>query len=148
MKIKFHLKNNDAILPSRTDPLDVGLDLVAIKEHKTYDNGVILYDTGLSVTPPAGYYTEIVARSSIIKTGWMLANNVGVIDPGYTGNLFIALVRVVPDAPKISLPFSKCQLVLKKCEYAEPEEVSELADTKRGDGGFGSTGDRTGANTC
>jgi len=147
MKIKFHLRDNDAILPSRANSTDVGLDLVAIKEDKTYDNGVIKYDTGVSVTPPDGYYTEIVARSSIVKTGWMLANNVGVIDPTYTGNLFIVLVRVVPDAPKLSLPFCKCQLVLKKCEYADPEEVDELTDTERGDGGFGSTGDRTGANT-
>ena len=132
----------NAVSPSRANATDIGLDLVAIKKHKVLPNGVVLYDTGIAASPPPGYYLEILPRSSISKTGWMLANSVGTIDPDYTGNLLIALVRVCPDAPELQLPFCKCQLVLRKAEYGVPQEVSSLQTTVRGSGGFGSTGDR------
>lgn len=139
MKIQFVRKHDDAVTPTRAHFSDVGLDLTAIKEYKILPNGVVLYDTGIAVSPPPGYYIEIVPRSSMSKTGWMLANSVGTIDPSYTGNLFIALVRVVLNAPTPELPFCKCQMVLRKAEYAQMEEVQNLTNTVRGDGGFGST---------
>jgi dUTP pyrophosphatase len=139
MKLKFVRKHEEAVVPTKAHHSDVGLDLTAIREHKIFDNGVVLYDTGIAITPPDGYYVEIVPRSSISKTGWMLANSVGTIDPSYTGNLYIALVRVVEDAPPLPLPFCKCQIVLRKIEDVEMEEVDFLYKTVRGDGGFGST---------
>jgi dUTP pyrophosphatase len=135
-------KNHEqAVIPSRANESDIGLDLVAIKEYKVLNNGVILYDTGLSVTPPKGYYLEILPRSSLSKTGWMLANSVGVVDPSYRGNLLIALIKI-GNSSLIPLPFCKCQLVLRKAEYSCVEEVSTLSETERGIGGFGSTGER------
>ena len=143
MKIQFIKRSGEAVTPTRAYPTDIGFDLTAIGLEKVYDNGVMLYDTKIAVKPPPGYYVEILPRSSMSKTGWMLANSVGTIDPDYTGNLMIALVRVVPDAPTLQLPFCKCQLVLRKAEYAEMEEVNGgFEDTVRGDGGFGSTGER------
>ena len=73
----------------------------------------------------------------------MLANSVGTVDPDYTGNLYIALAKINPDAPELELPFCKCQLILRKAIYADVIKVESLVDTDRGDGGFGSTGDRT-----
>jgi dUTP pyrophosphatase len=134
--------NEKAILPTRAHPLDIGMDLTAIKKHKKLNNGVIIYDTGIAVKPPEGYYIEILPRSSISKTGWMLANSVGTIDPNYTGNLYIALAPVNPDVQEIKLPFCKCQLVVRKAEYFDVVEVPALEDTDRGSGGFGSTGKR------
>ena len=139
MSIQFIKRSGEAVVPTRAHPADIGLDLTAIGKEKTYDNGVILYDTKIAVKPPPGYYLEILPRSSMSKTGWMLANSVGTIDPNYTGNLYIALVRVVPDAQEIELPFCKCQLVLRKAEYAVMEEVNHFEETDRGNGGFGST---------
>lgn len=135
-------KCEDAVLPTRANPSDIGMDLVAINMVKEMDNGVVLYDTGLQISPPNGYYIEIIPRSSISKTGWILANSVGIIDPEYTGNLMIALARLNPDTPKIPTPFCKCQLVVRKAEYLPVVEASTLNQTSRGDGGFGSTGDR------
>ena len=132
----------DAVIPSRANSTDIGLDLVAIKEYKILDNGVILYDTGLKARAPEGYYLEILPRSSMSKTGWMLANSVGIIDPTYTGNLLIALIKGPNNPSPVSLPFCKCQLVLRKADYANVVEVSEFPETTRGEGGFGSTGDR------
>ena len=143
MIIKCVKRHKDAILPSRAHQTDVGYDLTAIRKHKVLENGAILYDTGIAVKPPSGFYIEIVPRSSISKTGYMLANSVGTIDPDYTGNLYIALVKVTPTAPELRLPFTKCQFVLRKAYYGVVEEVDHLCSTERGAGGFGSTGSRT-----
>ena len=48
-------KHNDAVIPSRAHHRDVGYDLTAIRKHKVYPNGGVLYDTGLAVSPPEGY---------------------------------------------------------------------------------------------
>ena len=142
LQVKCVRRHEDAVIPSRAHESDVGYDLTAIKKHKVLDNGVILYDTGIAIKPPANHYIEIVARSSISKSGYMIANGVGTIDPNYTGNLYIALVRVVEDAPELELPFCKCQFVIRKCIYADILEVENLEDTDRGAGSFGSTGSR------
>lgn len=142
MKIKFVRKHDDAVIPTRANSTDIGLDLVAIKEHKVLPNGVVLFDTGIAVTPPSGYYIEIVPRSSMSKSGWILANSIGICDPTYTGNLLIALAPLDHNTSVPNLPFCLCQIILRKAEYAEMEEVDELDETDRGDGGFGSTGNR------
>ena len=145
MSIKCVKKHPDAVLPSKAHESDIGWDLVAIKEHKVIHKDIIMYDTGIIVIPPKGYYLEILPRSSISKTGWMLSNNVGTIDPDYRGNLYIVLTRVVKNMPNIDLPFCKCQLVLRKIHKSSIIEVTELDidGTERGEGGFGSTGSRT-----
>lgn len=139
-KIQFMRTSNAAVVPTKAFSSETGFDLTAIRIHKELDNGVILYDTGIIVRPPVGYYTEIVPRSSISKTGWMLANSIGIIDNSYRGNLLIALVPTSVTSIPLELPFCKCQLILRKLEDAELEEVSDLDETERGDGGFGSTG--------
>ena len=143
MFIKCVRRHKEAILPSRAHETDVGYDLTAIRKYKVLENGVVLYDTGLAISPPPGFYIEIVPRSSISKTGYMLANSVGTIDPSYTGNLYIALVKVIPDSPELCLPFTKCQFVLRKAYYGVVKEVDNInSNDNRGEGGFGSTGSR------
>jgi len=145
MLIKCIKKDRNAVLPSKAHESDIGWDFVAIKKHKVINEDIIMYDTGIVAIPPKGYYLEILPRSSISKTGWMLANSVGTIDPDYRGNLYIVLTRVVKNMPEIELPFCKCQLVLRKIEKATLIEVTEeeIDITERGSGGFGSTGART-----
>ena len=139
LSVNFVLNDEKAIIPTKAHEDDVGFDLTAIKIHKVLDNGVYLFDTGISITPPSGYYCEILPRSSISKTGWMLANSVGIIDPNYTGNLLIALIKVSSVSPPLELPFTKCQLILRKVEKFEMNQTNSLKETDRGDGGFGST---------
>ena len=145
MSIKFVKRNINAVTPTRAHPSDVGLDIVSISKHKTISDNTILYDTGIAVSPPLGYYIEIVPRSRIPKSGWMLPNSVGTIDPHYTGNLFIALTRVNVNTEELQVPFCSCQMILRKVEMCEVQEVdeTELKSTDRGSGGFGSTGTRT-----
>jgi dUTP pyrophosphatase len=151
MSIKIVKRNENAVIPSRAHETDIGLDLTAIKVHKNINENTIMYDTGIAAAAPPGYYLEIIPRSSISKSGWMLANSIGVIDPDYSGNLYIVLTRVVHTAKDLVPPFCNCQLVLRKAEYAPVVEVTDLSDElpwelmnleSRGDGGFGSTGSR------
>ena len=141
--LKIVLRDEKAVMPTSAHVSDIGLDLTCIDIKKKLDNGVIIYDTGLSVKPPDGYYLEIIPRSSISKTGWFLANSIGVIDPDYTGTLGIPLAPISITSKPIELPFCKFQLVVRKAFYFPVQVVDQLDDTERGEGGFGSTGDRT-----
>lgn len=133
------VRDDRAVLPELKTDESVGFDLTAIAHHKQLTKRTSLYDTGIAVTPPKGYYFEIVPRSSISKTGYILANNTGIIDPDYTGNIYIALMKVDDSMPDLMVPFTKCQLILRKKYDFIFERVHELDATERGHGGFGST---------
>jgi dUTP pyrophosphatase len=137
--VKIILNERGAILPSKGTELSIGYDLTAIAVRKTLTNRTTLYGTGLSVEPPCGYYIEILPRSSLSKTGYILANSVGIIDPDYNGELLIALTKVDDSTPELSLPFTRCQLVLRSAEYYKICETTKITSTERGSGGFGST---------
>jgi dUTP pyrophosphatase len=100
---------------------------------------VTLYGTGIIVTPPTGYYFDMVPRSSIIKSGYMLANSVGIIDQGYTGEILVPLVKIDEEAPDIELPAKMVQLIPRKWYGFNPVRVDEVHETNRSSGGFGST---------
>lgn len=137
MELKFKRLSPDAKIPSYATSMDVGLDV-----HLTHlikvENGVHYFGTGLAVEPSDGYYVEIHPRSSLPKRGWMLANSTGIIDPGYRGELIVALVPV-GDPVHVELPARYVQLVTRKIYRPHIHVVDELSDTDRGDGGFGST---------
>ena len=92
-----------AVAPYKPNYSDAGFDL-SIVELVKKKGKVHYYTTGIQVSPPVGYYFEIVGRSSISKSGWMLANNIGIIDSGYRGDLLAALIKVDENAPDIELP--------------------------------------------
>jgi len=137
--IKFKKHDPNAIIPKKAGKHEVGFDLVAIKLIKKIGEKTFMYDTGISVQPPNGYYTEIIPRSSIVKNGYILSNNTGIIDPTYRGTLKICLTKIDDTLPDLKLPFIKLQLILRKFILAKEEEVIELTETERGGGGFGST---------
>jgi dUTP pyrophosphatase len=133
------IEDKNAVLPTKGTPYSIGYDLTAISEYKKLSPLTTLYDTGIKVKPPTGYYVEILPRSSLSKTGYMLSNSVGVIDPDYTGTLLIALTKIDQSMPDLQLPFTKCQLILRKTEDFIIREVDHIENTERGEGGFGST---------
>ena len=104
-------------------------------------NNTILYDTGIKISLDFGYYAEIAPRSSLSKSGYMLANSIGIIENTYTGNLFIALTKTDPNMPDLVLPFKCCQLIFKPQVFINLVESNIPFDsiTIRGSGGFGST---------
>jgi len=139
--LKVILDNEKAVLPSKAHPTDAGYDLTAIEVHKKISEITTMYDTGLIVKPSEGFYTEIIPRSSISKTGYMLANSTGVIDYSYRGHILIVLTKVDESKPDLEVPFCKCQLVVRKNEVSSLEQVESFDEekTERDEGGFGST---------
>ena len=137
--LRFIKTDERAVTPTRAHPTDIGYDLTAIDVYKVLSDKTIIYETGIAVQAPVGKYMEILPRSSLTKTGYMLANSVGIIDPDYTGSLKIAVRKIDDSFPDLVLPFCKFQLVMRTADLYEIEETDSFEETKRGDGGFGST---------
>ena len=142
-QLRFKKCDPNAVIPTKAYPSDTGYDLTLIRVSKDMsmprsEQKIIMYDTGIAVCPPDGYYTEVVPRSSLSKTGYMLANSVGIIDASYRGSIKV-VVTGDNSLDDLSLPFKGFQLVLRKLEEVEVVEVDDLDDTVRGDGAFGST---------
>jgi dUTP pyrophosphatase len=139
---RFTRTLDEAVAPQKAHVTDTGYDLCLVKKVKE-ENGMIMYDTGIAVQPPLGYYFELVGRSSISKTGYIVANSIGIIDASYTGSLKVALIKVNKDAPDIELPARLVQLIPRQLIHMDVIEVKDLSETQRGDGGFGSSGKDT-----
>ena len=147
MVIKFEL-DDGAQSPSRAHPNDAGWDVYARDDGEFVHDSAgelmfIRYDTGVRCDP-GGAFMLLFPRSSVCKTDLMMANSVGLIDPGYRGNI-IAVFRVVngKQMPSQIKRYKKgdriAQLVPMMPVVAEFAENS-LTTSGRGTGGFGSTG--------
>lgn len=142
-KCKILKTDPRAIIPTKGHNSDVGYDLTIIKKIKDLTKNTSLYDTGLKINVDYGYYVEIVPRSSLSKSGYMLANSIGIIEKSYTGNLLVALTKIDKQSQNLVLPFKCCQLIFKQQLHLDIEEIYEEEDnmiiTTRQDGGFGSS---------
>ena len=142
--IQFCKTRPDAVLPTRAGPEEVGYDLTLVAYELPVGTKSHMFDTGICVQPPPGYFSMVVPRSSIVRRGVFLTNSVGIIDPTYTGALKVVLSELrggAIDSLKYELPLKLCQLVFLPMLPASVQavEVAELQPTSRGDGGFGST---------
>ncbi len=115
---------------------DILMGILKIKPHKTVKVG-----TGLAAKIPDGYFGAIYARSGLAtKQGLRPANAVGVIDSDYRGELIVALHNDTDKEQTIKAGDRIAQLVVMPYLPVEFTEVDTLDETKRGAGGFGSTG--------
>jgi deoxyuridine 5'-triphosphate nucleotidohydrolase len=138
-RCKYVKTIENAIAPSKNSVSDEGYDLWVIAVDKVISKDTIRFETGIKIQPEEGWHIEILPRSSLSNTGWMLANSVGLIDSSYRGTLKVALNRVDMNAKNIELPFKGVQMVLRPNVHFICDEEEELDETVRGDGGFGST---------
>jgi len=122
-KCEIFKTDQNAIIPNKHKLSDVGYDLTIIKEKTKWLHNITIYDTGIKVNVPNGYYCEVVPRSSLSKSGYMLANSIGIIDRSYKSNIYIALIKIDPTAENIKLPFKCCQLIFRKQIHMEINEV-------------------------
>ncbi len=138
MKVKIKIEKG-GIPPFKKYKDDVGYDLYLVELIEKKGN-FYFYDTKIRVEPPPGYYIEIVPRSSLSKTGFVMANSIGIIDPQYRGTIKVALRKIDENAPDLKLPFRGVQMILRKLNLFDIEVVDKLSETERKEGGFGSTG--------
>jgi dUTP pyrophosphatase len=137
MKVKIKKLNPDAIIPTYAKTGDAGMDLV-ITEIKGETEWDISYGFGISMEIPEGFMGLVFPRSSIRKTDLILSNSVGVIDSGYRGELQATFKKTGGAVYKVGE--RGAQIIIIPHPTIEFEEVEELTNTERGEGGFGSTG--------
>jgi dUTP pyrophosphatase len=144
MKIKIKKLNLNAILPTQATKGDAGYDLYSIDDAPLFGSQRRLFKTGIAVEIPEGYYGRIAPRSGLaLKQGIDVLG--GVIDASYRGEIGVILVNTTAKGDELQITHIKkgdkiAQLIIEKCHQVEWEEVKELAETDRGAGGFGSTG--------
>ncbi|MDE7082898.1 MAG: dUTP diphosphatase [Clostridia bacterium] len=143
MQVNIKKLNDKAILPTYGSEFAAGADLYAcIEEDLTINpHETVLVPTGLAMELPLGYAGLIYARSGLAtKKGLAPANKVGVVDCDYRGEVKVALHNHSEVAQTVAVGERLAQLVITPYLTAEFIEQSELSDTVRGGGGFGSTG--------
>lgn len=143
MKINIKKLNDLAKIPTRGSEQAAGYDLYAATSYgiQIAPHSTVMVGTGLSIEIPDGYFGAVFARSGLAsKKGLRPANCVGVCDSDYRGEYMVALHNDTDKLVEIAPHERIAQLVIMPYLAVEFEEVNELSDTERGDGGFGSTG--------
>lgn len=132
-----------AKIPERGSALAAGYDLFACvtEDIRIAPGECRKVGTGISITPPPGYFGAIFARSGMAtKRGLRPSNCVGVCDEDYTGEYIVALYNDSNEIQYIQSGDKIAQLVFLPYVDINFKIVDELNPTERGDGGFGSTG--------
>ena len=143
MKLNFKKLDPRATVPTYGSDLAAGADLRAVLDTPVTIKPAesVLIHTGIAVAIPAGYVGLVYARSGIAcKRGIAPSNKVGVIDADYRGEIMVSLHNHGTTDQTIEPNERIAQMVITPFLHCEYEEVSDLDDTERGDGGFGSTG--------
>ena len=141
LRIQTHY--DGMILPGRAYADDAGLDLTAMAVEPLRPR-VFSFDTGVSVQISPGFYCEVAPRSGIVKTDFIVANSVGIIDPGYRGRIRVVL-RFLGEGGGLEqaralIGTRIAQLLVRRRQEVSIEQVEALEATPRGAGGFGSSG--------
>jgi dUTP pyrophosphatase len=134
--------NDEAVLPTRAHDGDAGLDLYACESAHIGPGERWSIGTGVAVEIPDGHAGLVLPRSGLAKKhGITLVNAPGLIDSGYRGELRVLLLNTDPaDTFRVAPGDRIAQLVISPVVLAEPVETAALAESVRGDGGFGSSG--------
>ena len=146
MIVKVKKLDERATLPTYGSAYAAGADLYALVEGESLSiaaGETVLVRTGLSVEIPEGYVGLIYARSGLAtKKGLAPANKVGVIDSDYRGEVKVALFNQSGKEQTVLAGERIAQLVIAPYLAVEYREADVLSDTARGEGGFGSTGNK------
>ena len=142
MELPIARLNDEAVLPTRAHDGDAGLDLYACEAAHIGPGERWSVGTGVAVEIPEGHAGLVLPRSGLAKKhGITLVNAPGLIDSGYRGELRVLLLNTDPaDIFRVQPGDRIAQLVISPIVLAEPVEKTTLADSVRGDGGFGSSG--------
>ena len=143
MQVKIKKLSPESVTPTYAKDGDAGMDLVAttIVNEETFQ---ITYGLGVALEIPEGFVGLIFPRSSVRNTDLQLSNSVGVIDSGYRGELQATFnkkgVNKIDGGHIYMVGDRVAQIIIIPYPPIEFEEVEELSNTERGEGGFGSTG--------
>ena len=144
MELNIKLLSPKAVLPKYATPGSAAMDLTACLDEPVTiaPRQLVTIPTGIAIAlPSADYVALIFARSGLgVKHGISLSNGVGVIDSDYRGELKVGLTNLSDEPYTIQPGDRVAQLAILPVVQANVVQVSELDETGRGAGGFGSTG--------
>lgn len=138
MKLFVKKMREDAKLPTRAHHDDAGIDLYACGEHTVAPHAQAMIPVGVAMEIEPGYVGLIWDKSSIGAKS--LKTLGGVIDAGYRGELKVMVHNLADEPYTFEHGHKVAQMLIQKVEFPDIVEASELSDSKRGSGGFGSTG--------
>jgi dUTP pyrophosphatase len=139
MKLKIKKLNQEATLPNYAHENDAGFDLFSVETIEIAPMFRVQVSTGLAMEIPDGFVGLIWDKSGLShKHGLKILG--GVIDAGYRGEIKIGIINLDTEKYILEKGHKVAQMIIQKRELCEIEEVDELSDTLRGEGGFGSTG--------
>lgn len=132
----------DLPLPVRAHHDDAGIDLRSTVDLELAPGRRQLVGTGIAIALPPGTVGLIHPRSGLAaRAGLSIVNSPGTIDAGYRGEIKVCLINLDPEAPiSIARGDRIAQLLVQRVELPAIVEVTELDDTARGTGGYGSSG--------
>ena len=143
MIVKFKKLDNRAVIPEYATEQAAGFDVRAVLDEPVTLQCLErkLFNAGFAIELPVGYEAQVRPRSGLaLKHGLSIVNAPGTIDADYRGPVGVILVNLSNEPYTIQPNERIAQIVIAKHEHADLVEVSELNDTERGAGGFGSTG--------
>lgn len=135
--------NRDLPLPAYETPDAAGMDLrAAVDEPLTLEPGArIAVPTGLALAIPSGFEGQVRPRSGLaLKSGITVLNTPGTVDADYRGEVKVILINLGQEPFVIQRGDRIAQMVIAPVTQSSLHEVSDLDETVRGSGGFGSTG--------
>ena len=136
-------RDADIPLPRYMTPHAAGMDIcAAINDSLTLDPGrIALVPTGLAMALPQGYEAQVRPRSGLaVKHGISIVNSPGTIDSDYRGEVKVGLINLGLTPYTLRRGERIAQIVIQRVAQAKIRVVTELDETQRNDGGFGSTG--------
>jgi dUTP pyrophosphatase len=142
MELPVAKLQESAVLPTRAHEGDAGLDLYACESAHIGPGERWGVGTGIAVEIPEGHAGLVLPRSGLAREhGISLVNAPGLIDSGYRGEIRVLLLNTDPAETFRVQPGDRvAQLVLAPIALAAPVEATALAESARGEGGFGSSG--------
>ncbi len=142
MELAIAKLREEALLPTRAHEGDAGLDLYACEVAHIGPGERWGVGTGIAVEIPEGHAGLVLPRSGLAREhGIALVNSPGLIDAGYRGEIRVLLLNTDPaETFRVAAGDRIAQLVIAPIALAEPVEVAALAESARGEGGFGSSG--------
>jgi len=139
MSLRVKRLSDDSFLPKRGTQFAAGLDLFSPINATINPNDRLLVKLDISLELENGTLGHILPRSSLsLKNGIHIG--AGIIDSDYRGNVGVLLFNLSSETFHIKRGDRIAQLIVKRYEILDPEEIFESSSTERGSGGFGSTG--------
>ena len=140
-KLKVKKLSESAILPEYAHPGDAGMDLFSNEELFLKPGEYRVVKTGITIELSPSTEAQVRPRSGLAaKHGITVLNSPGTIDEGYRGEVGVILINHSKTDFEITKGMKIAQMIIAPVVRAEIEEADQLSGTRRGDGGFGSTG--------